>query len=296
MTRGLESATAFDLDGARLVGATAASQTPADALAQRTRAIWTSGEFGRIAAGYAPGAAEFVARLGLAAEEPTLDAACGTGNLAIPAARAGARVTGVDIAPNLLAAAREAAVREGGALRLDEGDAEALPYADASFATVMSMFGVMFAARPDRALGELFRVAHPGGRIALANWTPNGFVGSMLRAHTTLVPPPAGVPSVLDWGNADVMLARLAPYAARIRDVTLTPRTIEFVYPVAPAAVVELFREYYGPTVRTFAALDASGRASLSGALIELWTRHDVGGADATRVHAEYLDVRIDLA
>ena len=269
---------------------------PVDALAQRTRTIWTSGEFGRIAAGYAAGAAEFVARLELAPGEPTLDVACGTGNLAIPAARAGARVVGVDIAPNLVAAARAAAERAGVDVLFQEGDAESLPYADASYATVMSMFGVMFAARPERALDELLRVASPGGRIALATWTPGGFVGHMLRAHTALVPPPAGLPSVLEWGSPDLLRARLAPYAARIRDLTLTPRTIEFVYPLAPAGVVELFREFYGPSVRTFAALDASGRAALSGALLDLWARHDVGGSDATRVHAEYLDVRIDLA
>ena len=119
-----------------------------------------------------------------------LDVACGTGNLALPAARAGAEVTGVDIAPNLVEQARENAKREGLNVQFDEGDAEALPYADASFDAVVTMFGAMFAPRPDLVAAELKRVCRPGGVIAMANWTPAGFIGQMFKTMASHVPPP----------------------------------------------------------------------------------------------------------
>ena len=157
-----------------------------DPATERIRATWTAGDFGRIAVGYAPGAAEFIARLDLAHGERVLDVACGTGNLALPAARAGANTTGIDIAPNLIAQAIESAAAEGISARFDVGDAEELPYADGSFDTVVSMFGAMFAARPTRAAAELLRVTRSGGRIAMANWTPTGFIGQMLRIIVAL--------------------------------------------------------------------------------------------------------------
>jgi SAM-dependent methyltransferase len=266
-----------------------------DPLSLRSRLIWTSGDFARIGAGFVDGAAAFVDRLSLARGERTLDVACGTGNLSLPAARAGAVVTGLDIAPNLLERARISAIQSGLTIQFDEGDAECLPYASGGFATVMSMFGVMFAPRPQRALSELFRVTRAGGRIALANWTPAGFIGEMLRAHVALVPPPDGVPSVLDWGDPEIMSERLASYGSRIRSVTMTPRTIALEYPLSPGGVVELFRDAYGPSVRAFAGLDDDGRAKLYSDLRRLWKQHNSGTEFFTQVHAEYLDVRIDL-
>lgn len=269
--------------------------TPPDALAERTRLVWSSGDYQRIAAGFSGGAEEFVQRLSLTRGEAVLDVACGTGNLAIPAARTGARVTGLDIAPNLLEVARAAATARSLDIAFDDGDAEALPYDDATFTTTMSMFGVMFAPRPERALAELFRVTRAGGRIVMANWTPDGFVGQMLRAHTSLVPPPPGVPSVLGWGDTDQLHSRLGAHAARIRRVRFVPTLIEMAYPLTPGGVAELFREAYGPSVRTFAALDANGRAELAHELHRLWSQHDEGSNGTTRVRAEYLDVRIDV-
>ena len=273
-----------------------AASLPRDPLTERTRAIWTSGDFGRIAWGYTQGAVAFVDRLKLTRDDVVLDAACGTGNLAIPAARTGANVTGVDIAANLVNAARSASAEAGLPIRFDEGDVEALPYADDSFTTVISMFGVMFAPRPERALDELIRVTRPGGRIALANWTPGGFVGSMLRAHTALVPPPPGQPSVLAWGDAEALRARLEPYRSCIRAVHLKPRKISLAFPLTPGGTVELFRECYGPTVRTYAALEADGRAQLTAELTRLWTANSTAAGARTAVASEYLDVRIDLA
>jgi ubiquinone/menaquinone biosynthesis C-methylase UbiE len=173
----------------------------ADPLTERVRATWTSGDFGRIAKGYEQGAAEFIARLGLTPGERVLDVACGTGNLSLPAARTGALVTGIDIAPNLIAQADENAARERLPISFEVGDAERLPYAAGAFATVVTMFGAMFAARPGQAAAELLRVTRRGGRIAMASWTPTGFIGDMLRATVRHVPAPPGIPSPLLWGT-----------------------------------------------------------------------------------------------
>lgn len=266
-----------------------------DPLTERTRATWMAGDFTFIAEGYAAGAAEFVRRTGVAPGTEVLDAACGTGNLALPASRLGGYVTGIDIAPNLIARARVATAVAGLNVRYDEGDVERLPYDDGQFGLVMSMFGAMFAPRPERALSELMRVTSPGGRIALASWTKEGFVGAMLRAHVALVPPPAGVPSVLEWGDRATMAERLKPFEDRIASVTMTPRMIELRFPVSPRSVVALFREYYGPTVRAFAALDIEGRKKLATDLLQLWTRRNVATGRETCVHSEYLDVQIQL-
>lgn len=268
--------------------------TSSDPSIDRARVTWTAGDFGRIAAGYASGAAAFVDRLQLAAGERVLDVACGTGNLALPAARHGATVTGIDIASNLIEAARRASAAESLPIRFDVGAAESLPYGDGAFDTVVSMFGVMFSGRPEVALSELLRVTRPGGRIALANWMPDGFTGRMLRAHLALVPPPPGAPSSLAWGNEAVLRERLQVHADRIRSVTCVPRTIDLAFPLSPSGVVELFREFYGPTVRTFAALEAEERAALTAGLVHLWESHTDASHDATSVAAEYLEVLIE--
>jgi len=259
-----------------------------DPLTDRSRATWTSGDFGRIAAGYVRGAGEFIARLELGAGERVLDVACGTGNLAIPAARTGADVTGVDIAPNLIAQAKARAVAESLAVSLDVGNAEQLPYDDASFDTSVTMFGAMFAARPDRAAAELLRVTRSGGRVAMANWTPTGFIGQMLKATVAHAPAPAGIPSPLLWGTEDAVRARLG---AGCESVTLARRVITFEYPFSPEQVVTEFRLWYGPTLRAFASLDDRGRESLRRDLEQLWSEHNRADDGTTRVESEYLEV-----
>lgn len=268
--------------------------TSFDPAVDRARATWTAGDFGRIAAGYASGAAAFVGRLQLVPGETVLDVACGTGNLSLPAARQGAAVTGIDIAPNLIEAACRACAAESLAVRLDVGAAEALPYGDGAFDTVVSMFGVMFSGRPETALAELLRVTRPGGRIALASWIPDGFTGAMLRAHAAFVPPPPGWPAPLAWGTETVMRERLAAHADRIRSVAFVPRTIDLAFPLSPAGVVELFRECYGPTVRAFAALEAEERAALTATLVHLWESRTGARRGLTSVAAEYLEVLIE--
>lgn len=259
-----------------------------DPLTERTRATWTSGDFGRIAAGYIRGAGEFVARLELGAGERVLDVACGTGNLTIPAARTGASVTGIDIAPNLIAQAKARADAESLAINFDVGNAEQLPYESGSFDTSVTMFGAMFAARPDRAAGELLRVTRSGGRVAMANWTPTGFIGQMLKATVAYAPPPAGAVSPLLWGTEDAVRDRLG---AGCESLTLSRRVITFEYPVPPEQVVTEFRLWYGPTLRAFASLDDKGRESLRHDLERLWTEHNRADDGTTRVESEYLEV-----
>jgi 2-polyprenyl-3-methyl-5-hydroxy-6-metoxy-1,4-benzoquinol methylase len=172
-----------------------------EALKAKLKATWISGDFEQIAKSYRPGAAEFVSRLNIKPGERVLDVACGTGNLAVPAAQKGAKVTGVDIAPNLLEQGRKWAKAEGLAIQFDEGDVEDLPYEDGSFDMVIPMFGAMFAPRPETTAAELIQVCRPGGRIAMANWTPTGFIGQMFKTVGKYAPPPAGVPSPVLWGD-----------------------------------------------------------------------------------------------
>jgi SAM-dependent methyltransferase len=257
-----------------------------DPLTERARATWTAGDFGRIATGYERGASEFIARLRLRPGERVLDVACGTGNLALPAARAGALVTGIDLAPNLVAQARAHAAREGLPADFDVGDAEGMPYADGSFATVVTMFGAMFAPRPERAAAELLRVTRPGGRIAMASWTPTGFIGEMFKTTARFVPPPADVASPLLWGTEAAVRERLGPAVASL---AFERRLITFDFPFSAPEVVDTFQLWYGPTVRAFAALEVTRRLELRRALDRLWTEHNEATDGTTRVRSEYL-------
>ncbi|MEP6779357.1 MAG: class I SAM-dependent methyltransferase [Gemmatimonadaceae bacterium] len=258
-----------------------------DPVTERSRAVWTSGDFGRIAVGYTPGSAEFVARLSLWQGERVLDVACGTGNQAIPAAQAGALTTGIDIAPNLIEQASANAARAGVAARFEVGDAENLPCSDGSFDTTMTMFGAMFAARPDRAAAELLRVTRIGGRIAMANWTPTGFIGQMLKIVVGYVPPPPGAISVLLWGDENTVRERLAD----AQQISCIPRRITFNYPQNPAETVRLFLDWYGPTLKAYQSLDEMNREAFERDLVDLWTENNRANDGATRVESEYLEV-----
>jgi ubiquinone/menaquinone biosynthesis C-methylase UbiE len=253
------------------------------------KATWMAGDFGEIAKFTANEAESFVGRVGIRPGLRVLDVACGTGNSAIPAARAGADVTGVDIAPNSLAQARKRAVAEKLSAKFEEGDAEALPFPDAAFDVVITMFGAMFAPRPDRVATELLRVCKPGGTIAMANWTPEGFVGKSFRATAELVPPPPGIPAPVLWGDEKVVRQR---FASAVSKLSAERRAARFQYPFPPEQVVELFREYFGPTKMAFSRLDESGKKQLSTQMESLWRQHNLSHDGTTHVEAEYLEVK----
>ncbi|MEZ4706150.1 MAG: class I SAM-dependent methyltransferase [Caldilineaceae bacterium] len=260
----------------------------ADELTSRTKATWMAGDFGRIAKSYEPGAADFITRLHLSVNTEVLDVACGSGNLTIPAARTGAYVTGIDIASNLVEQAQAWARIEGLTVAIDEGDAEQMPYDNDSFDTVVTMFGAMFVPRPDAVAAEMVRVCRRGGRIAMANWTPDGFIGHMFKIVGKHVPPAAGVPSPLLWGKPEIVAQRLGDEIAELR---CTQQTITFNFPFSPAATVEYFRTYYGPTLRAFGALRADAQEALRSELVQLWAQHNKSGNGVTQVDSTYLEV-----
>ena len=263
-------------------------QPELEMLKTKLRATWTAGDFSQIARAYTKGAEQFVERLHLQPGMTVLDVACGSGNLAIPAARAGATVTGMDIAPAMVEQARENAQREGLQAQFDEGDAEALQYSDASFDVVATMFGAMFAPRPELAAAELLRVCKHGGTVAMANWTPTGFIGQMFKTTAAHVPPPPGMPSPVLWGVDEKVRERLGSGASSIET---NLRRISFKFPFPPSDVVEHFRIYYGPTQKAFGALDETGQSALRKDLEKLWVDHNQLTDGMTDVASEYLEV-----
>lgn len=284
-----ENVTCFD--GRRTYGAVHIRNE--DPLTTRARATWGAGDVLPIARSYAHGAGQFIDRLGIRPGESVLDVACGAGNLAIPAARAGGRVKGIDIAPYVIAQARLEARAAGCRIDFDVGNAEALPFANHQFDTTVTMFGAMFAFRPERAAAELVRVTRPGGRVAMANWTPGGFVGQFLRAHASLMPPPPGVPTPLDWGREEEVRER---FGAAVESVTFTRRRIELRFPASPAAVTELFANCYGPTMTTLRALDLDDARGFRGELTRMFQLHNRATNGTTTVLAEFLDVQARVA
>lgn len=265
------------------------SMTPEmEALKTRLKATWNAGDYGHFATYMEGGALTFLNRLSLAPGTRMLDLGCGAGQIAIPAARAGVQVTGIDIAPQQIEQAQARAQAEGLDVTFEEGDAEMLPFPDASFDVVVSLIGAMFAPRPDRVAAETLRVCRPGGRIVMASWTPEGFIGQLFKVMGKHVPPSPLMPSPLLWGTEAAVRERLS---AGSSELTLTKRHYPFNYPFDPAAVAEFFQTNYGPTNRAFAALDEDGQAALRQDLEALWTEHNQAGDGTTRFEAEYLEV-----
>jgi ubiquinone/menaquinone biosynthesis C-methylase UbiE len=258
------------------------------ALKARQKATWSAGDYGIVAKRLEASALEFLDRIGIEPGTRVLDVACGTGQLAIPAARAGARASGIDIAPNLIEQARDRAAAEGLEVEFAVGDAEALPYEDGSFDLVLSLIGAMFAPRPDVVAAELTRVCRPGGRIVMGNWTPEGFIGTFFKTVGRHVPPPADIPSPLEWGSEAIMRERLKDGIANLE---LTRHSYAFRYPFPPAHVVEYYWSYFGPTIKAHDALDEQGRVALRRDLEELWATSNLSSNGSTYVEAEILEV-----
>ena len=256
-----------------------------EAVKQRQQATWASGDFHAVGARIVLTAEELCDAADLRAGWRVLDVATGSGNAAIAAARLGCQAVGVDYVPALLERGRIRAAAEGLDVKLVEGDAEALPFPDESFDAVTSVFGCMFAPDHARAGAELMRVCRPGGAIALASWTPEGFIGELFRTVAAHVPPPAGVASPMLWGT-DEYLRGL--FGEAVSSIESAERTFTFRF-VSPEEFVAFFRRWYGPTLRAFAALEGPAQAALEADLVALARRFDRIGDGATAIPATYL-------
>jgi SAM-dependent methyltransferase len=259
------------------------------ALKTKLKATWMSGEYGTFAKYLEPGALEILKSLHIAPGTRVLDVGCGAGQIAIPMARAGVQVTGVDIATNLIEQARARAAAARLDVQFEEGDAEDLQFPDGSFDIVISLIGAMFAPRPERVAAELTRVCRPGGRIIMMNWTPTGFIGQMFRVNGKHVLPPPGMPPPVLWGDEETVRKRLSAGISELK--TKCKIYPHFEYPFGVPEVVEFFREFYGPTNRAFAALDANGQAALRKDLEQLWAENNRGADGTTCIEPEYLEV-----
>jgi ubiquinone/menaquinone biosynthesis C-methylase UbiE len=256
-------------------------------LKARLQATWSAGDFAMVATMITIVGELLCETVDLRAGQDVLDVATGSGNTAIAAARRFTDVTGIDFVPALLDRARERSAVEGLQIDFREGDAEALPFPDASFDVVLSTFGVMFAPDHPKAAAEMLRVLRPGGRIGLANWVPDGTVGEMFRTVSKHVPPPPGLTPPVMWGTED-HLRKLFGEAG----IELIPRTMRVVMPSVDFWL-EFFRRWFGPTVKAFEAVGPAGAPALEADLKALAARHNVSG-DETLVYPQaYVEVVI---
>lgn len=256
-------------------------------LAPAPHTVWNSGDYAHIARTLEPGALAFFDRLRIRPGERVLDAACGTGQVALPAARAGAFVVGIDFAANWIDEAQRRAAQEELVATFDLGDVEAMPYADGAFDVTVSLLGAMFAAHPSRAACELMRVTRPGGRVVLGNWTRTGFVAEFAATLQRFVPE-LDLADALDWGDAASVRALFRDRARAIH-CECHPYRLSSYMPVEQT--VRHFLTAYGPTRTALAHLPSGRRQALTEALEAVFARHNVGREAAVEIDAEVLDV-----
>jgi ubiquinone/menaquinone biosynthesis C-methylase UbiE len=259
------------------------------ALKARQQAAWSSGDYALIGTTLQIVGEDLCEALDVRAGQSVLDVAAGNGNASLAAARRWCNVVATDYVPALLERARERAVADRLEIEFREADAEALPFADESFDTVVSVFGVMFTADQQRAAAELVRVCRPGGKIGLANWTPEGFIGQLFATLGRHVPPPAGVSSPALWGTG----ARITElFEAHATAVTTAQRNFVFRYRT-PGHWLQVFRTYYGPLLKAFSALEPAAQAALERDLLTLIGRFNRSGDGSMVVPSEYLEIVI---
>ncbi len=262
------------------------------AIKTKQQATWASGDFAVVGTTLQIVGETLCEAADVCAGERVLDVACGNGNATLAAARRFARVSGIDYVPALLAKAQARAEAEGLAIDLHEGDAEAMPFADASFDVVLSTFGVMFAPNHVASASELLRVCRPGGRIGLASWTPSGFIGELFGVVGRLVPPPANVMPASAWGKREHLVGLFGNAVSSIQT-----KPVEFLFRYESAAhFIHIFRAYYGPTLKAFGALDEQGQATLERDMGRLLAKYDRGGGRSLVVPSEYLEVVATVA
>ena len=263
--------------------------TDLNALKTRQQAAWSSGDYAVIGTTLQLVGESLAEACDLRCDELVLDVAAGNGNASLAAARRGARVTSTDYVASLLDRGAERARAERLDLQFQVADVEALPFADASFDAVLSTFGVMFAPDHAKSAAEMARVCRPGGRIGLANWTPEGFIGQLFKVLGRHIPPPPGVQPPSLWGVESHLHSMFGERAAAI---AATRRTFNFRYRSA-AHFIDVFRTWYGPVHKAFAALPPDQGAKLEGDLAELLNRLNVGGPKSLVVPSEYLEIVI---
>jgi ubiquinone/menaquinone biosynthesis C-methylase UbiE len=271
---------------------TLATPTPdLTAIKARQQATWASGDYHMIGTQILVVSELLIEALDVRSTERLLDVATGAGNAAMAAARRGCQVVGVDYVPALLERARRRTAAEGLAIDYRDGDAEALPFADGSFDVTSSVFGTMFAPDQERTATELVRVTRPGGRIGLASWTPDGFIGQLFKTNGRHVPPPAGLRSPVQWGT-EARLREL--FGDALADLRTTSR--EYVFRAAsPEAYVDDWRRFYGPTMKAFEAVGPDGEAALRADLLELIASANRATDGTMVVPSEYLEAVIVL-
>ena len=253
----------------------------------RQQAAWSSGDYAVVGTTLQIVGEQLCETLDLRAGQSVLDVAAGNGNVTLAAARRGGEVTSTDYVPALLERGRARAAAEGFSIVMQEADAEALPFADDSFDVVVSTFGVMFTPNQDKAAAELLRVCKPGGKIGLANWTPDGFIGQLFKTIGKHMPPPSGVKSPALWGTRARMTEMFGTKAASVAAVS---RFFNFRYRSAENWV-DVFKTYYGPVHKTFAALPEAGQASLRADLLALVGQFNCSRDATMVVPSEYLEV-----
>lgn len=270
--------------------------------ANPNKALWEKGDFTQVAEAMRASGEALVARLGITPGTSVLDLGCGDGTTALPAARLGAEVLGVDIAGNLVEAGNQRAEAEGlSNCRFQEGDASQLDdLADDSFDLVVSIFGAMFAPRPLDVAKEMVRVTRPGGRIVMGNWIPGDptLVAQILKISSSYSPPPPeGFISPMTWGIEENVIERFAQAGVPADRINFARETYTFEYPAAPQELLSVFRTYYGPTMNAFAAADADGRTEdLQRELAALFTGQNTSpNADTTSIPATYLQVSVTV-
>jgi SAM-dependent methyltransferase len=262
------------------------------AIKQRQQATWASGDYAAIGTTLQIVGETLAEAADVRAGQAVLDVAAGNGNASLAAARRHALVTSTDYVPALLEKGRARAQAEDLTLKFQVADAEALPFGDGAFDVVLSTFGVMFTPDHRRAASEMLRVLRPGGRIALANWTPGGFVGRLFKVIGAHVSPPAGVQPPSLWGTEPHIVELFGAQAKQIR---CERRIFNFRYRSA-AHWVQVFRDLYGPTHKAFGALDAAGAQRLERDITDLLGELNVAGPHALVVPSEYLEILVDKA
>ena len=268
-------------------GRQAAAGPDLEALKSRQQTAWSSGDYALIGTTLQIVGEELCEAVDVRAGQRVLDVAAGTGNVSLAAARRGCEVVATDYVPALLERARERAQAERLAIEFQQADAEALPFADASFDIVVSTFGVMFTPDQDRAAAELVRVCRHGGKIGLANWTPEGFIGQLFKTIGRYVPPAAGVKSPALWGTRGRLAELFETHAA---SVTSAQRHFVFRYRT-PRHWLETFRTYYGPVLKAFAVLDLGQQAALERDLLALVADFNRAKDGTMVAPAEYLQI-----